>query len=148
MSRAAERSTSAASMIKRFREGKPTSKVEREAARGLDNNRADKEMWWVNRDNISNTDDFEEPRLPPKAADKPVRVPHSEILERLRQPTDYMSIAAAKKFSSDRSLNVDEMIEREIRGLLIQQFNDDHFGNDDSTEHSKYFAHDCHNCHL
>jgi hypothetical protein len=118
MSRSGERSTSAASMIKRFREGKPTSKVEREAARGLDNNKADREMWWVNRDN-SNTDDFEEPRLPPKAADKPVRVPHSEILERLRQPTDYMSIAAAKKFSADRSLNVDEMIEREIRGSLI-----------------------------
>jgi hypothetical protein len=118
MSRSGERSTSAASMIKRFREGKPTSKVEREAARGLDNNKADKEMWWVNRDN-SHTDDFEEPRLPPKAADKPVRVPHSEILERLRQPTDYMSIAAAKKFSADRSLNVDEMIEREIRGSLI-----------------------------
>ena len=122
MSRSGDQSLSAASMIKRFREGKPTSKIERERARGLDNNRTDQEMWWVNRDS-GNTDEFEEPRLPPKAADKPVRVPHSEILERLRQPTDYMSIAATKKFSVDRSLNVDEMIEREIRGLLIQQIN-------------------------
>lgn len=106
---------SAASMIRRFREGKPTSRLEREAARDLDRKAGSKEMWWVDRDNTG-TDEFEEPRLPPKAAVKPPRVSHNEILERLRQPNDNMSITAAKKFSSDRSLNVDQMIEMEIRG--------------------------------
>ena len=106
---------SAASMIRRFREGKPTSRLEREAARDLDKNSGKKELWWVDRDSTG-TEEFEEPRLPPKAAVKPPRVSHNEILERLRQPTDYMSITAAKKLSSDRSLNVDQMIEMEIRG--------------------------------
>lgn len=116
MSRSIDQSSSAASMIRRFREGKPTSKLEREAARGTESSVGDNEMWWVNRDN--STEEFEQPRLPPKAAVKPARVSHSEILERLRQPTDYMSITATNKFSVDRSLNVDEMIEREIRGAF------------------------------
>lgn len=162
-SRSNDQSSSAASMIRRFREGKPTSKHEREAARG--DVTGEKEMWWVEKENRTNdatsnnrtesrtenkadnrnenrnenrtdyrsdnrasdrtldrtetfgtgTDEFE-PRGAPKAALKQTR-PHSEILERLRQPLDYMSMTANKRFSMDRSVNVDEMIEREIRGL-------------------------------
>ena len=122
MSRSGDQSLSAASMIRRFREGKPTSKVEREAARNTTDT-SDKEMWWVEKErekeNISDnvgSDEFERPRISaPKAILKQSR-PHSEILERLRQPTDHMSITANKNFSMDRSVNVDDMIEREIRG--------------------------------
>ena len=112
-----DRTSSAASMIRRFREGKPTSKLEREAARGANDTR-DNEMWWVEKESRTRTfetDEFEQPRPAPKAALKQTRS-HSEILEKLRQPTDYMSMTANKQFSADRSVNVDEMIEREIRG--------------------------------
>ena len=118
MSRSNDQSLSAASMIRRFREGKPTSKLERETARNT-NDTTDKEMWWVEKENRSDnigSNEFEQPRATaPKATMKQSR-PHSEILERLRQPTDHMSITANKRFSMEQSVDVDDMIEREIRG--------------------------------
>ena len=115
MSRLSERSSSAASMIRRFREGKPTSKQERMEARAGDNSLGENEMWWVAKD-LGGTEEVEEPRLPPRAAIKPARISHNEILEKLRKPTDYMTLAASNNYKPDRSLNVDELIEREIRG--------------------------------
>ena len=120
MSQSNDRSSSAASMIRRFREGKPTSRLEREASRNI-NGTGSKEMWWVEKENRTRnfeTDEFEQPRPAPKAAIKQTRS-HSEILDKLRQPTDYMSMTANKQFTMDRSVNVDEMIEREIRGERI-----------------------------
>lgn len=115
MSRPSERTSSAASMIRRFREGKPTSKQERMEARAGDKSLGENEMWWVAKD-YSGTEEVEEPRLPPRAATKPAKISHNEILEKLRKPTDYMTITASKDNKPDRSLNVDELIEREIRG--------------------------------
>jgi hypothetical protein len=113
-------------MIRRFREGKPMPREERERqiVEGGVN-----EPWWIDnsRNNSRNsangglgTDEYEQPRAAPKATSgKEAKKLHSEILDRLRQPTDYMSLTANKRFAAerDRSLDVDEMIENEIRGL-------------------------------
>jgi len=119
MSRSSDQSSSAASMIRRFREGKPTSKQDRESARGNENNNnnrsADKEMWWVEKENQS-TDEYQ-PRTAPRALKQTTSRKQNEILEQLRRPADNNNSSANRRSSMDRSDNVDDMMESEIRGL-------------------------------
>jgi hypothetical protein len=101
MSRSSDQTSSAASMIRRFREGKPTSRVERESARESENGANDKEMWWVEKDK-NDTDEFEQPRgSAPRPALKETRNSHNKILERLRKPTDQMTTTANNRLARD-----------------------------------------------
>ena len=90
---------------------------------------AEGELWYIDRTNkptdntqLRTTDESEvQPRSgsAPVATAKPTKKAHSEVLARLRQPTDYMSMTARARFSEDRGpgLDVDELIANEIRGL-------------------------------
>jgi hypothetical protein len=121
MSRSSDQSSSAASMIKRFREGKPTSKQDRELARSNENSNknnrsSDKEMWWVEKEN-QNTDEYQ-PRTAPRALKQTTSRKQNEILEQLRRPADNNASSGNRKSSMDRSYNIDDMMESEIRGAL------------------------------
>jgi hypothetical protein len=120
MSRSSDQSSSAASMIRRFREGKPTSKQDRELARSNENNNnnrsGDKEMWWVEKENQS-TDEYQ-PRTAPRALKQTTSRKQNEILEQLRRPADNNISSANRRSSMDRSDSIDDMMESEIRGAL------------------------------
>ena len=102
---------SAAERVRRFREGKPTAREDRQKGG---------ELWYIQqRDrDISASIEHEPPRTVPIAA-KPIRKAHNDILAKLRQPTDYMSMNVNQRFSQDHrsSLDADEIITSEIRGL-------------------------------
>ena len=102
---------SAAERVRRFREGKPTAREEREKGG---------ELWYIQqRDRDVNVSiEQEQPRAVPIAA-KPIRKAHNDILAKLRQPTDYMSMNVNQRFSQEyrSSLDVDDIITSEIRGL-------------------------------
>jgi hypothetical protein len=114
---------SAQQMVRRFRESEPMPRSERPKM-------AEGELWYIDRTNkptdnntqLRTTDESEvQPRSgsAPVATAKPTKKAHSEVLARLRQPTDYMSMTARARFSEDRGpgLDVDELIANEIRGL-------------------------------
>ena len=96
---------SAAERVRRFREDKPTAKIDREKGG---------ELWYIqHRDrDINISIEHEQPRIVPNAA-KPIRKAHNDILAKLRQPTDYMS----QNVNQRSSLNVDDIMTNEIRGL-------------------------------
>ena len=112
MSRVAN-NTTAGEKVRRFREDEPRPPSER--VRG-------EEIWYTTRRNhdlsvsFNHSDEYEQPR-PAPVATKPTKKAHNEILQKLRQPTDYMSMNVNQRFSQERSLDVDDIIANEIRGL-------------------------------
>ena len=105
--------TSAGEKVRRFREDEPRPPTDR--VRG-------DELWYTTRRShdmsvsFNHSDEYEQPR-PAPIATKPTKKAHNEILQKLRQPTDYMSMNVNQRFSQERSLDVDDIIANEIRGL-------------------------------
>ena len=122
----------AASMIKRFRESKPTSRSERETARETGGDLH--QMWWVEDDGSSSgmpmpqtkggrydmsasggVDEFENPRLSRPAPNRQTTT-HSDVLSELRQPDRENRISTNSNPFQHHS-TIDEMIAREIQEL-------------------------------
>lgn len=107
---------SAAAMIRRFREGKPSSREEREKKKqttGVD------KLWYEN--------DGERPRSLAVEPSMPPARPNS-ALRSIRQPVDYMTESTNSLFKGSKlgdTFGVDDLIEKEIRQLEQQVMEQD-----------------------
>jgi hypothetical protein len=102
---------SAAAMIRRFREGKPTSREDREKKKQVSG--VDK-LWYEN-DGEKPRSLSVEPSLPPARP--------SPALRGVRQPADYMTESTSSLFRGSKlgdMFGVDDLIEKEIRQLEQQ----------------------------